>query len=400
MRDVNIINNIFTEFRKNKNQIEITVEAMKEEISSFIDKILIYGAGSSGIAFLYDLRKIGIEPLYFVDADPSKIGMECEGLKIIPPNEIVEKAGEDALVIVCINTDGKRYCKSFAEALRIGGHHGVYDKLRGFGCKNIVDYTYFRRCHALFTEEKYNAPSCSDVYLMEEHEKEIASVYDMMADELSREVFEKIVRFRLLDDSIEVPTMSQEKQYFEYGFYEKRQDEVFVDCGAFNGISLKTFLKENENIFEGYYGMEPDAANYEKLEEYIEILPEDTRKKLYITSEAAWKDDKGLQLYALHGPGSFAADIGTESVETVTIDEMLNGKRASYIKMNIEGSEKEALLGAERTIQKYKPRLAIAGYHRTDDFWKIPLMMKEYREDYKIYLRSYMNHISFVYYAV
>lgn len=400
MRDVNIINDIFAEFKKNKEQIEITVEAMKEEISSFIDKILIYGAGSSGIAFLYDLRKIGIEPLYFVDADPSKIGMECEGLTIIPPNEIVEKVGEDALVIVCINTDGKRYCKSFAEALRIGGHHAVYDKLRGFGCKNIVDYTFFRRCHALFTEEKYNAPSCSDVYLMEEHEKEIAAVYDMMADDLSREVFEKIVRFRLLDDSIEVPTMSQEKQYFEYGFYEKRQDEVFVDCGAFNGISLKTFLKENENTFEAYYGMEPDAANYEKLEEYIETMPEDIKKKLYITSKAAWKDDAGLQLYALHGPGSFAADIGTERVDTVTIDEMLNGKRASYIKMNIEGSEKEALAGAEQTIRKYKPKLAIAGYHRTDDFWKIPLKMKEYRDDYKIYLRSYMNHISFVYYGI
>lgn len=397
---MNRINNIFAEFKKNKEQIEITVEAMKEEISSFIDKILIYGAGSSGIAFLYDLRKIGIEPLYFVDADPSKIGMECEGLTIIPPNEIVKKVGEDALVIVCINTDGKRYCKSFAEALRIGGHHAVYDKLRSFGCKNIVDYTYFRRCHALFTEEKYNAPSCSDVYLMEEHEKDIAAVYDMMADDLSREVFEKIVRFRLLDDSIEVPTMSQEKQYFEYGFYEKRQDEVFVDCGAFNGISLKTFLKENDNVFDGYYGMEPDAANYEKLEEYIETMPEDIRKKLYITPKAAWKDNKGLQLYALHGPGSFAADIGKERVDTVTIDEMLNGKRASYIKMNIEGSEKEALAGAEQTIRKYKPKLAIAGYHRTDDFWKIPLMMKEYREDYKIYLRSYMNHISFVYYGV
>ena len=113
MRDVNIINNIFTEFRLNRNQIEITVEAMKKEISSFSNKIVIYGAGSSGIAFLYDLRKIGIEPLYFADADSSKIGMECEGLKIIAPNEIIQKAGEDSLIIICINTDGKRYCKSY-----------------------------------------------------------------------------------------------------------------------------------------------------------------------------------------------------------------------------------------------------------------------------------------------
>ncbi len=397
---MNVINEIFAQYRQEKDKLEVSVEDMKAEIQEFLERILLYGAGSAGIAFLYDLRKQGIEPLYFVDADPAKAGTDCEGLTVIPPEEISDRAGEDALVIVCINTDGKRYCKSFAEALRVGGHHGVYEKLRGCGCKNVIDYTYFRRCHGLFTDEKYNAPSCSDVWLMEEHEQEIADVYDLMEDALSQEVYEKIVRFRLLDDSIEVPTMGQEKQYFEYGFYDRRQDEVFVDCGAFNGISLKTFLKENNNMFEGYYGMEPDADNYAKLEEYIRTLPEDIQKKLYITPQAAWKDNGGITLYALHGPGSFAADIGKMQVESITIDDMLGQQRASYIKMNIEGSEKEALQGAAQVIRRCKPRLAIAGYHRTDDFWKIPLMIKSYREDYKIYLRSYMNHISFVFYAI
>ena len=235
---------------------------------------------------------------------------------------------------------------------------------------------------------------------MEDHEHEIAKVYGCMQDELSQEVFERITRFRMLDDSIDVPTMSQEKQYFEYGFYEKRKDEVFVDCGAFNGISLKTFLLENKNQFEKYFGMEPDPVNYEKLKEYICSLPSNIQDKLFITKKAAWKDNQGIPFYALHGPGSFTADIGNVNAETIEIDDLLEGTRASYIKMNIEGSEKEAILGAKHTIKDYKPRLAIAGYHRTDDFWKIPLMIKEYREDYKIYLRSYMNHISFVYYAV
>lgn len=397
---MNVIREIFAEYRQKKDQLNISIDAMKKEIHEFLEKILIYGAGSAGIAFLYDLRKVGIEPLYFVDSDNSKEGTECEGLMVIPPEQILSRTGGDVLVIVCINTDGKRYCKSFAEALRAGGHHGVYRKLRGCGCKNIIDYTYFRRCHTLFTDEKYNAPSCSDVYLMEQHEQEIAKVYELMEDEYSREVFEKITRFRLLDDSIEVPTMSQEKQYFEYGFYEKRQDEVFVDCGAFNGISLRTFLQENEFKFDGYYGMEPDLVNYEKLEEYVRTLPEKVREKITIVGKTAWKDSEGIRLYALHGPGSFVSDIGKVWAESTTIDDMLNGKRASYIKMNIEGSEKEAILGAEQTIRKYKPRLAIAGYHRTDDFWRIPLMIKAYRNDYKIYLRSYMNHISFVYYAV
>lgn len=397
---MNIIQNIFTEFDNRREELEISVEKMQQEIAIYKDKILLYGAGSAGIAFLYFLRRIGMEPKLFLDADKSKEGKECEGVKIVTPDRAVEVVGDDALVIVCINTDGKRYCKSFEEALRIGGHHAVYDRLRAAGCKNIIDYTFFRRCHGFFKKEKYNAPSCSDVELMLEHKNEIAVVYEWLADERSRDVFEKILRFRLLDDTLEIPTMTQEKQYFEYGFYERRTDEVFIDCGAFNGISLKTFLAENNNQFEKYYGMEPDSVNWDKLMKYRDQLPKEIQKKIHCIRKAAWENDEGIRFYSLHGPGSFAADIGQENVETISIDAMLNGQRASYIKMNIEGSEKQALKGAEDTVRKYKPRLAVAGYHRTEDFWKIPLMMRAYREDYKIYLRSYMNHISFVYYGV
>lgn len=397
---MNIIQDIFAEFDTRKEELEVPIEEMQREIANYKDKLLLYGAGSAGIAFLYFLRRIGLEPRYFLDADKSKAGKECEGIKIITPDQAVEMAGGDALVIVCINTDGKRYCKSFDEALRIGGHHAVYDKLRAAGCKNIIDYTYFRRCHKLFQKEKYNAPSCSDVEIMLMHRDEIAEVYGWLADEESRDIFEKILRFRLLDDTIEVPTMPQNQQYFEYGFYERSADEVFVDCGAFNGISLKTFLAENNNQFEKYYGLEPDGANWDKLMEYKQQLPKAIQKKMCCIKKAAWENDEGIRFYSLHGPGSFAADIGKENVETISIDAMLDGRRASYIKMNIEGSEKQALRGAEETIRKYKPRLAVAGYHRTDDFWKVPFMMKEYREDYRIYLRSYMNHISFVYYGI
>lgn len=67
--------------------------------------------------------------------------------------------------------------------------------------------------------------------------------------------------------------------------------------------------------------------------------------------------------------------------------------------MNIEGSEIPALRGAERTIREYMPRLGIMGYHKTSDFWEVPLLIKEYGEDYHISLRSYMKNVAFTYYA-
>lgn len=397
---MNCINEIFQEFNKVRPEIEISLERMKQDLGEMIDHIVLYGAGSAGIAFLKYLNDADIYPKYFADGNPAKWGSFCQELEIIAPQDIIAREGESALVIVTINTDGKRYCKSFAEALRVGGHTGVHKMLQEAGCKNLVDYTYFRRCHELFHGDPYNLPSCSDVEEMLKHEKEIAQVYDWLEDDLSRETFRKIVQFRLVDDSIEVPTMIQDNQYFEYEFYNKRNDECFVDCGAFDGISMRTFLKENENQFEHYYGFEPDKENYKKLEAYLMTIPDEVREKTSVFEKAVYDKNGTSMLYSLNGPGSFMADIGNEKVETIKIDDALNGRKATYIKMNIEGSEMQALDGAEKTIRTYKPALAIAGYHKTWDLWEVPMRIKEFHPEYKIYLRSYMNHLSFVYYCV
>lgn len=393
-----IIQDILSNFRRQRPSMEMSTEEAQGNLRRFRE-ICLYGAGSSGIAVLYFLRRIGIEPRFFLDADSRKQGKYCERVEILPPSVALERCEGDCLVIVCINTDGKRYCKSFDEALRTGGHHAVYQKLSDAGYKHIVDYTFFRHCYDLFKNEKYNAPSCSDVDLMLKHEEEIQKAYLLLADPFSREVYEKILRFRLLDDTLSVPTMTQDEQYFEAEFYHPREDAVFVDCGAFDGISARTFFRRNGDTFEGYHGLEPDKSNFQKLKKYVESLPAALQEKCHLYEQAAWDSEGIRKIYALQGPGSFmAADIGTEPVRVGRIDN-LGVSKATFIKMNIEGSEKEALAGAEETIRRDKPLLAIAGYHRTEDFWEIPLRIHRMRSDYHLHLRSYMNHISFVYYA-
>lgn len=394
-----IIEDIFEEYYQKKDGTEISIEQMKLDMGDLSERIVLYGAGSSGIAFLYCLRGVGIEPKFFADGNPNKWGSLCEGIEIIDYKDIVPRLGKNALVIVTINTDGVRYCKSFDEALRAGGHGGVHNNLREAGCKNVIDYTYFRRCRDLFAGDRYNLPSCSDVRCMERNKDKICDAYKLLSDEKSREIYEKLVRFRLLDDTIKIPTTSQDKQYFEYDYFPKREDEIFVDCGAYNGISLRAFLKENNGRIKKYYGLEPDAANYEKLKEYIAKLPADIRDKTKIYGKCAYDDTGYLNLYALSGPGSFIADIGTQSTEGIMIDDMVDSEGATFIKMNIEGSELAALRGAKTVISDFKPRLAIAGYHKTWDLWEVPFLIHEYNKEYSLHLRSYMNNISFVYYA-
>ncbi|WP_338623946.1 FkbM family methyltransferase [Selenomonas sp. TAMA-11512] len=395
---MNKIQEIFRTFRENRPNIEMPLAEAQANLGRF-NNIVLYGAGSSGIAVLYFLRRIGIEPRFFLDSDLKKQGNFCEGVEILEPTTARERITGNVLVLVCINTDGKRYCKSFDEALRAGGHHAVHQKLADAGYDHVIDYTFFRHCFELFQNEQYNAPSCSDIDLMLAHEAEIEKTYDLLSDPLSKEVFEKILRFRLLDDTLSVPTMPQDNQYFEPEFYKPRFDAVFIDCGAFDGISARTFFRVNGDSFAGYYGLEPDAANFQRLSAYADTLAPNMREKMHIREAAAWKKKSPLKLYALQGPGSFVAnDIGTDNVQGVRIDQ-LGAENVTFLKMNIEGSEKEALAGARAMICRDKPLLAIAGYHRTEDFWEIPLQIHAMREDYALHLRSYMNHISFVCYA-
>jgi FkbM family methyltransferase len=235
---------------------------------------------------------------------------------------------------------------------------------------------------------------------MLDHKSEISATYDLLADEMSKKIFFDILYFRLIDDNISIPTLEQDNQYFEYDIYKPIANEYFVDCGAFNGNTLKTFLRNNNNRFEKYIALEPDATNFFNLMKYVNDLEVADKSKFELLQYAAYDTVGCAQFYSLNGPGSFLADIGQAMVKTISIDTALHGTMATMIKMNIEGSEMRALKGAKQTIQQYNPVLAIAGYHKTWDFWSVPLLIKSFHATYKIYLRSYMNHISFVYYAV
>ena len=84
---------IFEEYRKTKDKIEMSVEQLKELVSSYNNKIVLYGAGSAGIAFYHYLNDAGIKAVCFADGDPEKYRTICEGLEILSPQEAAEKWG-------------------------------------------------------------------------------------------------------------------------------------------------------------------------------------------------------------------------------------------------------------------------------------------------------------------
>lgn len=73
----------------------------------------------------------------------------------------------------------------------------------------------------------------------------------------------------------------------------------------------------------------------------------------------------------------------------VAVDDIIEDHEATFIKMDIEGAELNALIGAEKTIRKSRPKLAISVYHKRRDIWEIPMLLLKYNPDYRFYLRCY-----------
>ena len=63
----------------------------------------------------------------------------------------------------------------------------------------------------------------------------------------------------------------------------------------------------------------------------------------------------------------------------------------TFIKMDIEGSEYQALLGAKQIIKEKVPKLAISVYHNPEDIVQIPRLILSLRKEYKFYIRHYSS---------
>lgn len=93
------------------------------------------------------------------------------------------------------------------------------------------------------------------------------------------------------------------------------------------------------------------------------------------------------------GGGGKVSEDGRTIIAGESIDNVLKGDRATFIKMDVEGAELKSLIGAENTIKNYKPRLAISIYHKPSDIYEIPQLLMEYRPDYRFYIRHYTSYI-------
>jgi FkbM family methyltransferase len=166
--------------------------------------------------------------------------------------------------------------------------------------------------------------------------------------------------------------------------------EQFVDAGAFTGDSAKDFLRTTGSKFDKIYLFELDKQSFDLLN--IEVgcfglTPEEISRVLVFNKGLYSKRSKIR--YTCNTTDSRISEKGDQEGDVIDLDSELNGERVSYIKMDIEGTEMEALKGAQETIRKYKPKLAICLYHKPEDLHEVPLYLKKLVPEYKQYMRHY-----------
>lgn len=175
-------------------------------------------------------------------------------------------------------------------------------------------------------------------------------------------------------------------QYFDY--LTPEDNEIFIDGGVYDGGSSGDFVKWTNGKYQAIYGFEANPYCIERCKKYYN---DNGIHNVEFVEKCMW-DVKGKMTFTSdHSGASRISEEGDVVVEADTIDHVLNGRRATFIKMDIEGAEYRALLGAEKTIKKYRPRMALSVYHKPQDIIEIPALLLGYDDSYRFALRQYSS---------
>lgn len=332
--------------------------------------IVLYGAGGLGRQMHRALRDAGVVPLAFADRAPS--ATEIDGLPLLSLAEAVERYGQDATFVVTVFNPSFPFLDGRAA-------------LEGAGCRHVMPWLPlgWKLGDALLPQYAAGRPET-----VLEAADDVRRAFALLDDEPSRDEYLRQIRWRLHGDyeALTAP-LPVADQYFSPDVVRVRGDEVFVDCGAYDGDTLAALLEHAGGSFTRFVAFEPDPANLTALHDRVAGLPEQLAERVEVV-EAAVASTAGTVTFGGLGAAAGIADGGALEVQTVVVDDVVDGP-VTYLKMDIEGAELDALAGAERTIARDRPVLTLCAYHAPDHIWRLPLAVEQIAEGYTYRLRRY-----------
>ena len=317
--------------------------------------IFIYGMGDGAMKIMSAFRKWGITVSGIFASDDFVRGHSFEGFQVHRLSE-VEEMVDDFVVVL-----------AFA-----AGYQEIVDRIHDIASRHtlyVPDVPVVGG--GLFTYE----------YCAENAEK-LQQVYDSLADDYSRKVYANIINFKISGKIEYLSAVTSSKAEIYRKLIRPGLNEVYVDLGAYNGDTIKELMEFTHGKYVSIHALEPDRKNFKKLAKFV-----DGMNHVYAYNCAAWCTDTELPFSAKAGRQSAISFASDNFVQARSVDSILAGKPATLIKMDVEGFELVAIWGAALTIAHYSPKLMVSLYHRNEDIFEIPLLIKKLKPEYKLYIR-------------
>lgn len=284
-----------------------------------------------------------------------------DGLPVRSPDEI-----GDAVVLVASTLHDAAICRS----------------LRARGCEVVpVGYLNLRLPDSFGVRELDGAGAA---ILDPANRDAIRAAYELLVDDESRAVFVAKLDFYLRAGD---GGMMRSPGPIYFDVRQPREDEVFVDAGAFTGDTLASFLGLTNGRFREYVAVEPDAANLVRLQA---VAGADQRIACVQAGLGDTTSESRLLGTGIDARLATAGEAGGVAVPIVSLDDYFGDRRApTFVKMDVEGAERDALNGGRRLLRSARPFLAISAYHHPADLWRIPIQIEGLVRDCDFRLRHY-----------
>lgn len=287
----------------------------------------------------------------------------------------------------------------------MGDIRGVMRNLADAGFSHIIPYAKLADIFPDKFSFLYLEDSVNFMKRMPQIEQARKILEDTCADQRSMQVFESMVNFRKTKNYNFLPEIDKkDNQYFPRDILKYRTDNIsFVDCGAYIGDTFEALLKYASDVKANvscYTGFEPDKDNFKKFEDKLEN-EKNTKYTLYPYAVC----DRAKELY-FDMLGTTASKVENNiqtsiHVKGIAMDDIEFSQAPTHIKMDIEGEERNALIGAQNLIRTYKPKLAICIYHKPEDIYDIINLIHAWNLGYRFEMRVYEDvGIDLVLYAI
>ncbi len=327
--------------------------------------IVMYGMGNGADKILAVCEKYGVEISDFFASDGFVRGHSFHGKTVISYSDM--KAKYDGQFPIVLLSFASSLPDVMALFQRVASECEMY----------APDVPVFGE--TLFTIEFF-----------EENRARFDAIYDILADEESKRIYENVIRYKLTG-KLDYLWESESDKDAVYGeLLDCKNIGSYLDLGAYNGDTIREMLHYNPEL-ESAIALEPDARNFRKLNEYAQNVND---CKIKCINAGAWCENTTLLFDAsgnrnagIVSKGNIVSKI--KEVPVVSVDSVLEGDGVHYVKYDVEGSEKEALIGSSQTIRMYSPKLLVSLYHRSEDLFVLPELVKELNPDYSLYLRRF-----------